>query len=238
MPRKSKKRGGSSLGDAMFRRCVVLAVFLLMVPVVEAQGQGGDPERITSLQQAMGVGNAPTKFVMKRGGRSKLKTSDGEPHWGKSAGVVIVRSNTDEFGFRDPCVVADEQFDFNGFDLLRASLQNLIFRPSPKRSSILEIIWSGQVIVDPGPAPLPGNFDQRAFFKCTVSQKDESVPCSGTLEMPLVAEDLTGAGISEWVNYHGYVEFNPKREVTVEIEMLATVETSVVICGDTLTLKY
>ena len=27
-------------------------------------------------------------------------------------------------------------------------------------------------------------------------------------------------------------------EVTVEIEMLATVETSVVICGDTLTLKY
>jgi len=223
----------------MIKRCVVLAVFLLVVPIADAQGPADRTERITSLEQATGLGNPPRVFIKKHGGdKTKLKTSDGEPHWGKSAGVVIVRSNTDENGNAWPCVDALEEVDFAGFDLLQASLQSLIFRPSPKRSSLLEIIWSGQVIVNGAPAPAPGSIDQIAFFKCTVSQRGESVPCSGTAEIPLVAEDQTGNGVAEWVNYHGYVEFDPKREVTVEIAILASLDTFVTICGDTVTLKY
>jgi hypothetical protein len=222
----------------MFRRCVVLAVFLLIVPLAGAQEPEGVPERITSLEQAIGLGNPPTRFTEKKGGGSRLKTSDGEAHWGRSAGVVIVRANTDKDGIALPCIDALEEVEFAGFDLLQATLQSLVFKPSPRRSSLLEIIWSGQVILNGAPPPDPGSFDQKAFFMCTVWQKGESVPCSGTAEVPVVAEEMTGDGLSEWVNYHGYVEFNPKGEVTVEIAILATTNTFATICGDTITLKY
>jgi len=216
----------------------VLAVFLLVVPTVGAQGPEERQERYTSLEQATGLGNPPSALMRKHGGRSGLKTSDGEPHWGKSAGVVIVRSNTDENGSAGLCIDATEEVNYFDRDLLQATLQSLIFKPSPKRSSLLEIIWSGQVIVNGAPPPDLTSIDQMAFFKCTVWQRGESVPCSGTAEIPSFAEDMTGDGISEWVTYHGYVEFNPKREVTVEIAIISSLDTLVTICGDTITLKY
>jgi len=223
----------------MLRKFFVLAVFLLVVPAVDAQGPAERTERITSLQQATGLGNPPSVHMKKHGGRSRLKTSDGEPHWGKSAGVVIVRSNTDENGIAwPPCIDAFEEVIYGDYELFQATLQSLVFKPSPKRSSLLEIIWSGQVIINGALPPDPESIDQMAFFKCTVSQEGESVPCSGTAEIPMVAEDQTGNAATEWVNYHGYVEFNPKREVTVEIAILASQETLVTICGDTVTLKY
>ena len=222
----------------MLRKCFVLAVFLLIVPTVDAQGAEERHRRYSSLEQATGLGNPPSVLMKKHGGRSGLETSDGEPHWGKSAGVVIVRSNTNEDGIAWPCIDALEEVTHAGFDLLQANLQSLIFRPSPRRSSLLEIIWSGQVIVNGAPPPAPGSIDQMAFFKCTVSQRGESVPCSGTAEIPSFAEDMTGGGISEWVTYHGYVEFDPKREVTVEVAIMSSRDSLVTICGDTITLKY
>lgn len=222
----------------MLRKCFVLAVFLLIVPTIGAQESEERHGRISSLKEAAGLGNHPTALKVQRGGGPGLKTSDGEPHSGRSAGVVIVRSNTDENGNAFPCIDATEEVEFFGLDLLQATLQDLIFKPRPRRSSLLEIIWSGHVIVNGGPPPASGSIDQRAFFKCTVSQRGESVPCSGTAEIPLFAEDMTGGGVSEWVTYHGYVEFDPRHEVTVEIAMLASMETFVTICGDTVTLKY
>ena len=222
----------------MLRRCFVLAVFLLIVPTIGAQGPEERQGRFSSLKEATGLGNPPTALKVKPGSGPGLKTSDGEPLSGRSAGVVIVRSNTDENGIAWPCIDATEEVEFFGVDLLQATLQDLIFKPRARRSSLLEIIWSGQVIVNGGPQPASGSIDQQAFFKCTVSQRGESVPCSGTAEIPSFAEDMTGNGISEWVTYHGYVEFDPTHEVTVEIVILSSMDTLVTICGDTLTLKY
>ena len=222
----------------MLRKCILLAVCLLIVPTVGAQGPEEQQGPYRSLKQATGLGNPPSTLMTKHGGGSRLKTSDGEPHTGRSAGVVIVRSNTDENGNAILCIDATEEVDHAGFDLLQATLQSLIFRPSPRRSFLLEIIWSGQVIVNGAPPPTPGSIDQMAFFKCTVSQRGESVPCSGTAEIPSFAEDMTGGGISEWVTYHGYVEFDPKHEVTVEIAIMSSLDTFVTICRDTVTLKY
>jgi len=232
----------------MFRRFVVLAVFLLIAPMIDAQGPEERPQRITSLKQALGGGNPPTARMNKHGGGSKLKTSDGEAHWGKSAGVVIVRANTnedgtvdfiDEYGDIRPCIDATEDVNYFNTDLLQATLHSLIFKPKTKQSSLLEIIWSGQVIVNGSEEPPDVlSIDQKAFLTCSVRQKSESVPCSGTAELPAVVEELTGDGNTEWVNYHGYVEFDPKHEVTVEIAIVSLVDTFVTICGDTVTLKY
>ena len=221
----------------MLRKCVVLAVFLLIVPTVGAQGTEEKQRSFSSVKEGTGLGNPPSAPMKKHGGRSGLKTSDGEPHSGKSAGVVIVSANTDEKG-ESLCIVMDEPLTNNGYDFLEATIQSLIFRPSPKRSSLLEIIWSGQINVYSTENPTWGPADQQAFLKCSVSQRGETVPCSGTAWIPSVVQDMTGDGITEWVTYHGYVEFNPKHEVTVEIWMWTGPSTETWVCGDTLTLKY
>jgi hypothetical protein len=231
----------------MFRRFVVLGVFLLIAPITDAQGPEARPERLTSLKQALGVDYPPTALMMKHGGWSKLKTSDGEPHWGKSAGVVIVRANTnengtveftDEYGDLRYCIDATENVNYFDTDLLQATLHSLVFKPKSKQSSLLEIIWSGQVVVNGAEPPDVASIDQKAFLMCSVRQKSESVPCSGTAELPVVVEELTGDGITRWVSYHGYVEFDPKHEVTVELGIVSSLDTFVTICGDTVTLKY
>ena len=221
----------------MLRKGVVLAVFLLIVPTVGAQGIDERQNPYNSIKEGTGLGNPPSVLKKSHGRGLGLKTSDGEPHSGRSAGVVIVSANTEEDG-NSVCINVDELVDFNGTDVLQGTVQNLIFTPRPRRSSLLEIIWSGQVNVYSALEPTWGPMDQQAFFKCSVSQRGETVPCSGTAWIPTVAQDTTGAGLTEWETYHGYVEFNPKYEVTVEISVMAGTDTEVVICGDTLTLKY
>jgi hypothetical protein len=221
----------------MLRKGVLLAVFLLIVPTVGAQGIEKRQKPYSSIKEGTGLGNPPSVLKKKTDGEWGLKTSDGEARSGKSAGVVMVSSNTDENG-GSLCIVVDESVTVFGTEFLQGTVQNLIFKPSPRRSSLLEIIWSGQVNVYSASEPTWGPFDQQAFFKCSVSQRGETVPCSGTAWIPTVAQDTTGAGITEWETYHGYVELNPKYEVTVEISVISGVDTDVVVCGDTLTLKY
>ena len=221
----------------MLRKCVLSAVFLLIVPTVGAQGTEERQGPYSSIKQGTGVGNPPSLLKEKHGGGRGLKTSDGEPHCGRSAGVVIVRANTDEDG-ETLCIDADEDLDFFGNHFLQAKVQSLVFKPKSRHSRLLEIIWSGQINVYSPLEPTWGPFDQQAFFKCSVSQRGETVPCSGTAWIPTVAQDMIGAGMTEWETYHGYVEFNPKHEVTVEIWLISGLETDVSICGDTLTLKY
>ena len=221
----------------MLRKGILLAVFLLIVPTVGAQGIEERQKPYSSIKEATGVGNLPSALKKSHAGEWGLKTSDGEPHSGRSAGIVIVSANTEEDG-NTVCINVDELVDFNGTDLLQGTVQSLIFKPRPRRSSLLEIIWSGQVNVYSASEPTWGPIDQQAFFMCSVSQRGETVPCSGTAWIPTVAQDTTGAGITEMETYHGYVEFDPKHEVTVEISVMSGMDTDVVICGDTLTLKY
>ena len=221
----------------MLRKWILLAVFFLIVPALGAQGTVERQKPYSSIKEGTGLGNPPSALKNIPERERGLKTSDGEPHSGKSAGVLIVRSNTEEDG-NSVCISVDESVIVNGNEFLLGTVQNLIFRPRVRRSHLLEIIWSGQINVYSAAGPEWGPFDQQAFFKCTVSQRGETVPCSGTAWIPTVAQDTTGAGITEWENYHGYVEFDPKYEVMVEISVLSGVDTDVVICGDTITLKY
>jgi len=225
----------------VLRGCSLLAVFLLIVPTVGAREIEERKRPYSSIKEGTGVGNPSTVLKKNASGRrfleKVLETSDGEPFTGKSTGIVIVTSNTEEDG-NTLCIDVDEPATQGDFDLLQAPLHSLIFKPIPRYSSILEIIWSGQVNVNSTSESTWGGFDQQTFFKCSVSQRGETVPCSGTAWIPTIVQDTTGDGITEWATYHGYVQFNPRYDVTVEIWAMSGLETVGAICGDTLTLKY
>jgi len=226
-------------------KCVLFLVMLLAVPLAGAQEADHRPVPFKSVKEATG-GDVSQKAVMKHGGGgSKCRTADGEPHAFKTAGVVIVESNTDEFG-GSLCTEPSEEMivptSIGDLVFWRAPLHRLVFKASPRRSKFLEVIWSGQINVYSGfTHPLENQY-QSAFLECTVTQKGHTVPCSGTDWIPVIVQDLTENGLSSWVTYHGYVEFSPRYDVTVELWLWSWpwegFDGLVNACGDTLTLKY
>lgn len=221
----------------MLKRVFVLVCCLFIASTVGAQDKNERRRPYNSVKEGTGYGNPPSARMKHHGGWGGLKTSDGEPHVFKSAGVVIFNANTYESG-DSICIDATELIDNGGVPFKQGLLQSLVFVPSPKRSQYLEIVWSGMAVVESTDEPSWTSYDQQAFFKCTVSQRGESVPCSGTLWIPTIAQDTSGAGLTEFSTYHGYVEIDPKAEVTVEIWVWAAPDTVAYVCGDTLTLKY
>jgi hypothetical protein len=215
------------------------AVSLMIVSAVFAQGpaERGEPARF--LMDAVSQ-EFQGDILLKRGdGILKCNPShDNKAHSTKTAGVVIFSPNTGGCE-GELCTKLEDSFEYApGFEVLSYVPQLVIFKPSPKRSEFLEIIWSGQINISSATDKEVGLYNQQVYLRCMVTQKDQSVPCSGTCRDPSIAQDPTGDGLTEWVTYHGYVEMDPKREVTVEIQLFATVDTSASVCEDTLILKY
>jgi hypothetical protein len=231
----------------VFKRSVVLLALIVVASLVHAQGGGSDVLPFKSVGEAAGLDTTSRAMVKHGGGNGLPRTSDGRPHAFKTAGVVIVQANTDESGVSQ-CTEPYEEMVVPGpmGDLVfwRAPLHRLVFKAKPKRSKFLEIIWSGQINVYSGFTDPMGNQYQSAFLECTVTQKGRTVPCSGTDWKPALVQDLTTNGLSSWVTYHGYVEFNPKKDAKVELWLWSwpfdaeTYAGLVNACGDTLTLKY
>ncbi len=229
----------------MSKKCVLFLLALFVMSVASAQDAGQRPAPFKSVKEAAGGEAQQTPALKRGGGAPKCKTGDGEIHVSKTAGVVIVESNTDEFG-GSLCIEPYEEMvvptSIRDLVFWRAPLHSLVFEAGPKRSKVLEIIWSGQINVYSGFTPSSGNQYQTAFLECTVTQKGHTVPCSGTAWIPAIAQDLTENGLSEWVTYHGYVEFSPKIDATVELWLWSWPWEGygglVNSCGDTLTLKY
>jgi hypothetical protein len=222
------------------KKSLSFAVFLLIVSAVFAQDptERGEPARF--LMDAVAQ-EFQGDILLKRGdGMLKCDHSDdNKAYETKSAGVVIFSPNTGGCVDGALCTKLEDSFEYApGFEVLSYVPQSVIFKPSSKRSEFLEIIWSGQINISSATDKVVGLYNQQVYLRCTVTQKGESVPCSGTCWDPSVAQDVTGDGLTEWVTYHGYVEMDPKREVTVEIQLFATVDTEASVCEDTLILKY
>jgi hypothetical protein len=198
-----------------------------------------------SVGEAAGLDTAQQAWVKHGGGPGLPRSSDGQPHAFKTARVVIVQANTDESGVSQCTEPYEEMIVPSSMgDLVfwRAPLHRLVFKAKPKRSQFLEIIWSGQINVYSGFTHPLANQYQSAFLECTVTQKGRTVPCSGTDWKPALVQDLTTNGLSSWATYHGYVEFNPKKDALVELWLWSWPWEGyaglVNACGDTLTLKY
>jgi hypothetical protein len=225
----------------VLRKYFLFTVFLVIASIVCAQGPAERPEPADFLRGATGDKSQLDSPLKYGDGALKGKPhNDGTAQSTKSAGVVIFSSNTggDEEFF---CKDLDEPFlyyEAEDFWVQSAVIQSVVFKPSPKHPDFLEIIWSGQVNISTAPSPDFGIFDQQVYLRCTVTQKDRSVPCSGTSWDPSIAQDVTGDGLTQWVWYHGYVEMDSKHEVKVEIQLFATNATTANGCEDTLILKY
>jgi len=230
----------------VLKNCLFVAVFLAIVSTVGAQGPAERPEPADFLKGASGDASRSGSPFMSHDGAVKKKPQNlGTAQSTKSAGIVIFSSNTggEENFF---CTDIDEPFlydEASDFWVQSAVVQSLVFKPSQlkkkkKDPDFLEIIWSGQINISTAPSPDFGPFDQQVFFRCTVTQKGESVPCSGTAWDPSFAQDATGDGLTKWVWYHGYVEMDDKDEVTVELRLFATNDTDANGCEDTMILKY
>jgi hypothetical protein len=230
----------------VLKNCLIVAVLLAMVSTVGAQGPVERAEPADFLKGAAGDTSRSGSPFMSRDGTVKKKPQNlGTAQATKSEGIVIFSSNTggyDEFF----CTNIDEPFlydEASDFWVQSTVVQSLVFTPSKlkkkkKEPDFLEIIWSGQINISTAPSPDYGPFDQQAFFRCTVTQKGESVPCSGTAWDPSFAQDASGDGLTKWVWYHGYVEMNAKEETTVELRLFATNDTEANACEDTMILKY
>ncbi len=224
------------------RKCVLFAVFLLIVSTVGAQGPAERPEPADFLRGVLGDRSQPDSSLKYGDGVLKGKPhNDGKAQSTKSEGIVIYSSNTGGYeGFF--CTKLDEPFlydEVEDFWVQTAVLHSVVFKTSKKKDpDFLEIIWSGQVNINSVSSPDFGIFDQQVYLRCTVTQKGRSVPCSGTSWDPSIVQDVTGDGLTEWVWYHGYVEIESKHEVTVEIRLFATNATRANGCEDTMILKY
>lgn len=221
------------------KKGVLFVVSLVIASTVFAQDPAERREPAQFLMDAVGQENQ-TDILLKRGdGMLKCNPSDDNKAYStKSAGVVIFSPNTGGCE-GELCTKVEDPFEYvPGFEVLSYVPQMVIFKPSPRRSKFLEIIWSGQINISSATDNDFGLYDQQVYLRCMVTQNGQSVPCSGTCRDPSIAQDVTGDGLTEWVTYHGYVEMNPKREVTVEIQLFVTVDTSAAVCEDTLILKY
>ena len=221
----------------MTKKFVFFAMILLMVSTVDAQGPAEKQAPVKSLREAVGHKNLPDFMFKSSNGTLECKEPGNDKAYSsKTAGVVIYSSNTS--GCDDLfCTEVEEDFLYlePNFWVLTAVPQSVIFKPNPRRSKFLEIIWSGQINISSG---TPGGIDQNVFLRCTVTQKGKTVPCSNTCMDPTIAQETTGDGLTEWVTYHGFVEMNPKHEALVEIQLFASQATRARVCEDTLTLKY
>ena len=221
----------------MSKKYVFFVMILLTVSTVGAQAPLEKPGPVNSLREAVGHENLPDFMFKSSNGTLECGESEqGKAYSGRTAGVVIYSSNSS--GCDDLfCTQVDEDFLYlePDFWVLTAVPQSVIFKPNPRRSRFLEIIWSGQINISSG---TPGGIDQNVFLRCTVTQKGKTVPCSNTCMDPTIAQETTGDGLTEWVTYHGFVEMNPKHEALVEIQLFASQATRARVCEDTLTLKY
>ena len=219
-------------GNAVYRRMTVAILVLSVAAIAGTQEPSAkDPKRFSSMKEATGQGNPPRfqKRLETFGDElsSKLGTSDGSTFVGGTPRVVVLRSNTDASGV-GICHTAD------GTNSYAVELFNENFLPLLTDSSQLEIIWSGQINI------LPAALWQSGLLKCTVTQGGNSVPCSGTENIPVMAQAATTNGVSAWVTYHGYVVIDPNIQTTVSVQLQAFswAGGSVRACNDTLTLKY
>lgn len=221
------------------KKGVLFALSFVIVSTAFAQGPAERGEPAQFLMDALGQENQKD-FLLKRGdGMLKCNPpGHNKAYSTRSAGVVIYSPNSGGCE-GELCISLVDPYEYApGFEVLSYVPQSVIFKPSPRRSKFLEIIWSGQINISSATDMDFGSFDQQVYLRCMVTQNGQSVPCSGTCRDPSIAQDVDGDGLTEWVTYHGYVEMNPKREVTVEIQLFTTVDTSAAVCEDTLILKY